>query len=48
MTVDVEELTIRAAQSAFRAGTYTCKDLTAAYLDRIDKLDKNGPKINST
>lgn len=46
--IDVEELTISEAQNAFENGTYTCRELTAAYLDRIEKFDKNGPKINST
>lgn len=46
--IDVEELTISAVHEAFRTGEFTCKDLAAAYLDRIHKFDKSGPKINST
>jgi Asp-tRNA(Asn)/Glu-tRNA(Gln) amidotransferase A subunit family amidase len=46
--VDVRELTIAQIHDAFKAGTYTAYDLTAAYLERIQNLDKAGPKINST
>lgn len=46
--VDIEELTISQAHEAFRAGAYTAEDLTAAYLDRIQRFDKSGPGINST
>ena len=45
---DIKELTIAQAHEAFRAGTYTVEDLTATYLDRIQRFDKSGPKINST
>ena len=34
-------------QSAFAAGTLTCVALVKAYLDRIEKIDKSGPQINS-
>ncbi|EXJ92450.1 hypothetical protein A1O3_01001 [Capronia epimyces CBS 606.96] len=44
----IEELTIALAHDAFRSGAYTCKELTGAFLDRIDRLDKNGPRIHST
>lgn len=46
--VDVHELTIAQVHDAFQKGTYSCKDLTAAYLDRIQTLDKSGPRIYST
>jgi amidase len=46
--IDVEELTIATVHSAFQAGTLTCRDLTAAYLDRIARFDKSGPKLGST
>ena len=45
---NVRELTIAGAHEAFRAGSYTAEDLTAAYLDRIQRFDKSGPTINST
>jgi amidase len=46
--VDVHELTIAQAHDAFQKGTYSSTDLTSAYLDRIQALDKNGPRIYST
>ncbi|KXT15675.1 hypothetical protein AC579_6118 [Pseudocercospora musae] len=46
--IDVRELTIAKAHDAFRDGSVTAMSLCAAYLDRIEKLDKAGPMINST
>ncbi|VUC21019.1 unnamed protein product [Clonostachys rosea] len=46
--VDVRELTIPQAQAGIKAGRFTAKQLTAAFLQRIDTLDKSGPRINST
>jgi amidase len=46
--MQIEELTISQAHEAFRDGKYTVEDLTAAYLERIQRLDKSGPEINST
>ncbi|KAI4753817.1 hypothetical protein E4T52_13909 [Aureobasidium sp. EXF-3400] len=46
--MQIEELTIGQAHEAFRNGKYTVEDLTAAYLERIQRLDKSGPEINST
>ncbi|KAI8713690.1 Amidase [Fusarium sp. LHS14.1] len=46
--VDVRELTIPQARAGIKAGRFTAKELTAAFLERIDKLDKGGPNINST
>jgi len=31
----------------YNNGSYTIKELTEAYLDRIEEVDKNGPRINS-
>ncbi|KAK2613235.1 hypothetical protein N8I77_000159 [Diaporthe amygdali] len=45
--VDIEELTIAQAHSGFRRGDFTAKELTAAFLARIDKFDHAGPKINA-
>lgn len=44
----VEELTIGQVHDGYKSGSYTCKELVAAFLDRIDRLDKNGPTIGST
>lgn len=46
--LEVQELTISQAQQGLRAGSFTARDLAAAFLDRIDKLDKHGPRFNST
>ena len=48
MNIDVRELTIAKAHDAFRHGSLTAVSLCAAYLDRIERLDKAGPRINST
>lgn len=44
---NIEELTITEAHEAFRTGTYTARELVQAYLDRIERLDRNGPRLNS-
>ncbi|RTE81396.1 hypothetical protein BHE90_004112 [Fusarium euwallaceae] len=46
--VDVRELTIPQAHAGIKAGLFTAKELTSAFLERIKKLDKGGPNINST
>lgn len=46
--VEVHEITIAEAQHGFNTGRFTARDLTAAFLERIEKLDKSGPQINST
>ncbi|RFU33204.1 hypothetical protein B7463_g3143, partial [Scytalidium lignicola] len=46
--MQVEELTIAQVHEGYKSGSYTCKDLVGAFLDRIDRLDKNGPTIRST
>jgi len=43
----VEEASITDVQSALRRRAFTCRDLTRAYLDRIEALDKRGPAINA-
>ena len=47
ITQPIEELTIADAHRAFLAGEYTSSDLVAAYLDRIERLDRSGPTLNS-
>ena len=47
MSFDIEETTITDIHAAYRAGTLTCVELTQAYLDRIEALDRNGPALNS-
>ena len=43
----VEELTISELQKIYHDGKYTITDVVKIYLERIDELDKNGPKLNS-
>lgn len=43
----IEEITIQQAHDGFRCGDFGAKDLTAAFLDRIKRLDKTGPNINA-
>jgi amidase len=45
--ISVEELTIDEVHKAYNLGTYTCRQLVEAFLERIEALDSHGPKINS-
>jgi len=45
--IDVVELSLGDAQRALAARVYTSRELTQAYLDRIDAIDRNGPTLNS-
>ncbi|KAF2670262.1 amidase [Microthyrium microscopicum] len=45
--VEIDELTIDQVHSAYKNGTFTCRQLVEAYLERIELLDKNGPKLNA-
>ena len=44
---NILEATIDDIHGGYRSGTLTCRDLVAAYLDRIEKFDKGGPAINA-
>jgi amidase len=44
---DLEEITIAELQEGLKSGKWTSVSLTRAYLERIDAIDKNGPKLNS-
>ena len=44
---DLEELTISDLQAGMQSGKYTARQLVKKYLDRIDEIDKDGPKLNS-
>lgn len=46
--LEVREITIKIAQDGFKSGKFTAKELTSAFLERIAKWDKAGPRINST
>jgi amidase len=41
------EYDINRIQQGFSQGEFTIEELTQAYLDRIDKIDKDGPGLNS-
>jgi Asp-tRNA(Asn)/Glu-tRNA(Gln) amidotransferase A subunit family amidase len=43
----VVEASIADIHAAYKSGALTARQLTQAYLDRIEAYDKNGPKINS-
>lgn len=43
----LEDLTIGAVHEAYRSGEYTAEDLIAAYLARIESIDRSGPELNS-
>src|SRR5690554_7221901 len=43
----LEEITITELHESYAKGIFTAKDVVEAYLERIDKYDKNGPNINS-
>jgi amidase len=43
----IEELTIDELRKGYSDGTYKIKDVVSAYLERIEEIDRNGPKLNS-
>ncbi|KUM33625.1 amidase [Arthrobacter sp. EPSL27] len=43
----IEELTVAQAHAAFLSGEFTSEDLVKAYLDRIERIDRSGPELNS-
>jgi Asp-tRNA(Asn)/Glu-tRNA(Gln) amidotransferase A subunit family amidase len=49
-SIQLEEITIGQIHAAYKEGRVTAEALTAAFLDRIQKIDKadDGPKLNST
>jgi len=44
---DIEEASINCLQAAMNRGEVSSRDLTLAYMKRISKYDKSGPKLNS-
>ncbi|MFL6282118.1 MAG: amidase [Pyrinomonadaceae bacterium] len=44
---DWEELTVRDAQAAMSAGRLSARRLTEMYLERIERIDRRGPALNS-
>ena len=44
---ELDEETIASLQEKMETGKYTSEQITQLYLDRIDVIDKNGPKLNA-
>ena len=44
---ELDEITVDELQTKMRSGKTTSVAITKMYLDRIDKIDKAGPKLNS-
>ena len=44
---ELSEITINELQQKMQNGQYTSRSITQMYLDRIEAIDKNGPKLNS-
>ena len=44
---ELEEISVAQLQDALNSGRYTSRQLVDLYSDRIDALDRNGPKLNS-
>lgn len=45
--IPTDELTIDLVHLAYKQGSFTCRQLVEAYIDRIKTLDKAGPKLNA-
>lgn len=43
----LEEITIDELQEGYQNGDFTIQEVTAAYLSRIEEIDRNGPALNS-
>jgi amidase len=44
---DLAEMDVAAIQAGYEAGEFTAREITAAYLERIERLDRSGPGLNS-
>jgi amidase len=44
---ELDEITVSELQDKMAKGAYTSEQITQLYLNRIDAIDKNGPKLNS-
>lgn len=44
---ELDELTIPELQDGMKSGRFTSRSLVRKYLDRIDDVDKDGPRVNS-
>ena len=46
-SIKLDELTISQIHEAYKKGDYTCHELVQAYFDRIEAIDKQGPKLGA-
>jgi amidase len=46
-TFELDEATIADLQSAMRSGSESAQSIAEKYLERIEAVDRNGPKVNS-
>jgi amidase len=44
---ELDEITIVDIQQGYKDGTYSVRKIVQLYIDRIEEIDKNGPKLNS-
>lgn len=44
---NLEEITVEELQRGYEEGRFTTEQVVQAYLDRIEKIDRNGPALNS-
>jgi len=44
---ELDEITIAEIQQGYKDGTYSIRQIVQLYMDRIEEIDKNGPKLNS-
>ncbi len=44
---ELDELTIPELQAGMKSGKFTARSLVRKYLDRIEDVDKDGPRVNS-
>ena len=43
----LDEITITEIQQGYKNGTHTVKKIVQLYIDRIDAIDRHGPKLNA-
>lgn len=44
---ELDEITIAEIQQGYKSGKYSVTKIVQLYIDRIDEIDRNGPKLNS-
>jgi len=47
LNIPFEEITVAQLQQGYQDGTYTVTQVIQSYLNRIDAIDKQGPKLNA-